>query len=135
MCAFPACGQGHNPCPDRAAHLEALPGIASHDDVLTLIQIDHLVHDLRFVEQGLHGSDADECTDLDHVTHRTLEDLEVLDGEDDGLEADLLVHCAIAVDDATASDGLMMGGEDDEPIHLVELALKRESCEPVDVIV
>ena len=128
-------GKGHDASTHVRAHGQTLATRAAFDDAGADVDVDHVLHDLGFVEESLHRPDADEGTEFVDFRDGTLDNLVIFHAEDDGVELDLLVDGAVAVNDAAAADGFVVGGDEDEAVLLVKSTFKGGHRQAVDVLV
>ena len=105
------------------------------DHARSNVDVDLLLKDLRLVEKGFHRTNTDEGPELVDFGHGAVDDLVVFHAEDDGIEADLLVDGAVAVNDSTTADWLVVGGDKDEAVLLIKTAFEGGHRETVDVLV
>ena len=127
-------GEGHDARANGGALCEELAGLSALDAAQTDVDVNLLVEDLTLVQQGLHRADAHEGAELVHLADRTVDDLIAVHGEEQGLESDLLIDRAIAVDDSATTLEFVIEGEQDVVAIIIEATFECIVCKTVDVV-
>ncbi len=81
------------------------------------------------MQQAVQRAEAHEGAELQHLHHQAVHDLLDLRLEHQGVEADLLVHGPVSVDDAALARPLDGGGDERQTSLLRHLPLQRGSRE------
>ena len=128
-------GKRNDSSTHRVTDTDSSTALSSFNPAHADVGVNHVFHNLRLVEKCFHRTNSDECSELVDFRNSPFDHFVIFHAEQNCVKTNLLVNCTITVDDSPTAKRLVVCGQKDEAVLLVETTLESGHGQSVNVIV